>query len=247
MADEKEGTTETIKPTLAALIDEHGLQEEVNTMMADNRRKLTAQNTELVTQLEQLKKNSALTSDEKSELQVKITQLEEQYMSKEELSKRESTKKQKQFETDLNTANDSSKKWEAMYSSSTIDRALYDAAVEADAIHPSQIVTLLQGNTQLVEENGRYSPVVKFNDKSEDGKDVVLDLSPTETLKRMKELTDLHSNLFKSTQTSGVGGTGNAGGSTNHPKFDELMADPVKYAKWRKENPDVDPVSLRKN
>ncbi len=235
-----------IKPTLKSLIAEHGLQEEVNVMMADNRRTLTKQNTDLVTQLEQIKQNSNLTIEERDELQVRITQLEEQYLSKEELAKRESTKQQREFDENLKTANESSKKWENMYSVSTIERAIYDAAIEAEAIHPSQIVTLLQNNTELVENKGNYSPVVKFNDKSEDGKDVVLDLSPVDTIKRMKELTDRFGNLFKGTATSGIGGTGNADGSVSNLALEEIMNDPVKYAKWRKENPDLDFSKLRR-
>lgn len=247
MAEETtETTTEVVKPTLKALIAEHSLQDEVNVMMADNRRTLTKQNTELVGQLEQIKKNANLTIDERDELQVRITQIEEQYLSQEELAKRANNKQEKEWSENLKIANESSKRWESMYSSSTIDRALFDAAVEAEAIHPSQIVTLLKGTTQLVEDEGKYSPVVKFNDKSEEGKDVVLDLSPTETIKRMKELTDRFGNLFKGTATGGVGGIGNADGSVSQPKFDDLMKDPVKYAKWRKENPDLDVSKLRR-
>lgn len=244
------GTTETetetkVKPTLKGLINEHGLQEELNSMIADNRRNLTKQNTELVTQLEQLKKNATLSQEDSDSLQVKITQLEEQYMSKEELAKRESNKQQKQFDTDLQLANSSSKKWENMYSNSTIQRAIYDAAVENGAIHPSQIVTELQGKTQLIEVDGNYCPVVKFNDVDDDGKNVTLDLSPIEAVKRMKELTDRHGNLFKGTQASGLGGSGNTKGSTGQTKLSELMADPEVYAKWRKENPNLDPTELR--
>jgi hypothetical protein len=65
-------------------------------MMADNRRKLTNQNQELVKQLEQLKQNATLTQEQRDELQARITQLEEQYLTKEELIKRESGKREKE-------------------------------------------------------------------------------------------------------------------------------------------------------
>lgn len=235
----------TIKPTLVSLISEHGLQEELNSMIADNRRKLTKQNSELVSQLETLQKNTLLTQEDRDGLQIKITQLEEQYMTKEELSKRENNKQQKQFQTELQVANDNQKKWEGMYSVSTIERAIHDAAVESGAVHPSQVVTLLQGITQLVEEDGNYSPTVKFNDVDEEGKNVTLDLSPSEAVKRMKELTDRYGNLFKGTATGGLGSTGGTKGSTGQTKMSELMASPEVYAKWRKENPNTDPTTLR--
>ena len=212
-----------VKPTLKALIAEHGLQEDLNVMMADNRRTLNKQNTDLVTQLETIKQNANLTIEERDDLQVRITQIEEQYLSKEELAKRESTKQQREFDQNLKAANESSTKWQGMYSDSTIERSIFDAAVETEAIHPSQIVTLLKVDTILVESEGKYSPVVKFNDVDEAGKNVVLELSPIEALKRMKELTSQHGNLFKGVKQGGVGGTGNADGSnSNLPSLEEL-------------------------
>jgi hypothetical protein len=244
--------TSPVKPKLSDLIAEHELQDELNTMMAANRKKLTQQNQELVKQLEQIKQNSQLTQEERDGLQVRITQLEEQYMSKEELSKRESQKQQKEFEGKLNNTQQELEQWRNMYSSSTIERALQDAAIEGKALHPSQIVDLLRGRTQLVEvlENGqptgKYQTLIKFNDVNEDGENVTLDLSPTDTIKRMKELTDKYGNLFEGTATGGVGGSRGADGSGPSPKLDDLVSDPVKYAEWRKNNPDLDISKLRR-
>ena len=236
-----------VKPKLADLITEYDLQDEVNAMMSQNRKKLTTQNAELVTQLEELKRNSALTSEQKDELSVRITQLEEQYLTTEELSKRETNKQQKEHSELLTKSEKTSNRWKELYSSSTIDRALQDAAVEGEALHPSQIVDLLSTKTQIAEviENGqttgRYLATVKFNDVDADGKNVVLDLSPQDAIKRMKELTGRFGNLFKGTSTGGVGGSGGVDGSTQpRQKLQDLLDDPVKYAKWRKENPDLD-------
>jgi hypothetical protein len=240
-----------VKPKLTDLITQHGLQEELNAMMAENRRKLTQQNTELVTQLEQLKQNTHLTQEQRDELQARITQLEQQYLTKEELAKRESQKVQKDYETQLNTIKQDNERWKNMYSSSTIERSLQDAAIEGEALHPGQIVDLLRGRTELNEvlENGRptgrFAPVIKFNDTTEEGKNVVLELAPGDAIKRMKELPDKYGNLFKGTATSGIGGSRGADGSAPSPKLNDLMKDPVKYAKWRKENPDLDLTKLR--
>lgn len=255
MADDNAGdaskVTPPVKPKLTDLIQEHGLQDDLNKMMAENRRNLTQQNQELVTQLEQLKQNTRLTQEERDELQVRITQLEEQYMSKEELAKRESTKQQKQYEDKVKTITQESEQWRTLYSSSTIDRSLQDAAIEGEALHPSQIVDLLRSKTQLTEvlENGhptgRYTTVVKFTDINEDGQEVVLELSPSDAIKRMKELTDKYGNLFKGTATSGIGAARGADGSTPPPKLQDLINDPVKYAEWRKKNPELDFSKLR--
>lgn len=254
MADENNNNEggENTKPTLKDLITEHGLQDELNNMMADNRRNLTKQNQDLVNQLEQLKQNTRLTQDERDDLQSRINQLEEQYMSKEELAKREAAKAQKQYEQNIKNVTEERERWQNMYTSETIDRSLQDAAVEGEALHPTQIVEILRNKTQLVEgieegkPTGRYHPVIKFNDKNEDGQPVVLELSPVDAIKRMKELPELYGNLFKSTATSGLGESSAGGELMKSPSFNELMKDPVKYAEWRKKNPDLDITKLRR-
>jgi hypothetical protein len=239
---------------LADLIKDNPIyQDELNNMMASNRKKLTQQNTELVTQLNQIKQKANLTQEERDELQSRITQLEEQYMTKEELAKRESQKQQKDFESQLIKSSEESKKWQQMYTNATIERSLLDAASEGEALHPSQLVELLRGKTQLIEiidngqPTGNYQPIIKFNDTNEEGQNVILDLSPTDVIKRMKELPDNYGNLFKGTAVGGLGETGNQSGDLrNQPSFKDLMSDPEKYAKWRKENPNLDVSKLRR-
>lgn len=241
----------TPKPKLTDLIKEHNLQDDLNAMMAENRRKLTQQNSELVKQLEEIKRNAALTNEQRDELQGRITQLEEQYMTKEELAKREKDKQAKEYESKLQQTVEQSEQWKGLYTSSTIDRALQDAAVVGEAIRPSVIVDLLRSKTQLTEvmENGqptgRYTPIVKFNDIGENGENVILDLSPEEAIKRMKELPDDYGFLFKGTATSGIGSARRADGSAPAPRLQELLKDPEKYAKWRKENPNLPVDQLR--
>ncbi len=236
--------TETSKPDLANLVKEHGLQDQLNAMMAENKRTLTKQNQELVNQLESIKSQYNLTAQEKEELQGKIDQLQEQYMSKEELAKRQQDKLQKDYNKQLEDTKQQSEFWRTQYATSTIQRSLQDAALEAEA-YPHQIVDMLGSKTQLVEildegkSTGKYKPVVKFNDKDGDGNPVTLELTPAEALKRMKELPDLYGNLFKGTATSGLGATGNSNNKAGSITIEDLK-DPVKYAKWRKENPDLD-------
>jgi len=223
-------------------------QQELNVLMADNRRKLTQQNQDLVKELEGIKRNSMLTQEERDNLQARITQLEEQYMTKEELAKREVTKQQKDYEQKLQEVSQKQELWQKLYTNETIDRALQDSAVNNKAERPWQIVDMLRAKTQLVEDldeagnpTGRYVPIIKFNDITEDGKDVVLDLSPDAALKRMRELPEKYGNLFQGTKTSGLGESNNGYGTgTRQPALTEVMSDPAKYAEWRKKNPDLD-------
>jgi predicted RNase H-like nuclease (RuvC/YqgF family) len=246
----EDGNTETL--TFSEIIEKHGFQEDLNKMMAENRRNLTKQNQELMDQLGKVKDQFKGTADEKQELEAKIEQLQEQYMTKEELAKREASKQQKQFQQELENAAKERDTWKGMYTSETIDRTLQDAAIQGEAMHPDQIVAMLKNATylkEILEEGqvtGKYASVIKFNDIDEDGKPVVLELTPSDAIKRMKELPEKYGNLFKGTATGGLGessGTGKAG--TGQVTLEQLK-DPVKYAKWRKENPDLDLSNVRR-
>ena len=143
-------------------------------------------------------------------------------------------------------------KWANLYSTETVRRELQDAAIEGEAIHAEQIVDILGPKTHLSEavdstgqRTGKYQTIVKFTDVNSDGEPVVLELTPSDTIKRMKEIDKYH-NLFKGTARGGLGGTAGGTSSITKESFKELLNDPAKYAKWRKENPDLDISKLRK-
>lgn len=242
------------KPTLEVLIKKHGLQEELNTMMSTNRKGLSQKNQELVSQLTQLRDEASLTTQQKDELEVRIEELQTQFMGKEELIKRDAGKAAKDHAKKMEEITSEAKKWQGLYVTSTTQRALLDAAVVGEAIAPAQIVAMLGQSTHIVEElndagqgSGKYKTVVKFNDTNDGGDSIVVDLSPSDAIKRMKELSDMYGNLFKGDASGGLGGGAGAGGKKElPPKLSEILSDPVKYQKWRKENPDLDISKLRK-
>ena len=242
------------KPSLKKLIEKHGLQDELNTIMATNRKTLTQKNQELVTQLTQLRETATMSTQAKEELEARIDELQTQYMSKEELAKRETANLSKSHEANINKLTGETKKWQDLYATSTVERSILDAAIGGEAIQPSHLVTMLGQNTHIVEEldaagqgKGKYKTIVKFNDIDSDGNPVTLDLSPKEAIKRMKELPDQFGYLFKGDATGGLGaGGGGTGKGERPPKLQELLDDPVKYAEWRKKNPDLPIEKLRK-
>lgn len=216
-------------------------QEELNKMMADNRRKTTQENKELKDMLNQLQNQSQMTEQEKEELSQRLEELEKKNLTQEELTKRELAKAQKEHATQLKTAQDSSEFWKANYTQATIARSLQDAAIEHKAVSPEQIVILLAGSTRLKEtEDNNFAPVVDFNDVDDDGKAITLEMSPTDAVKRMVELPDKYGNLFQGNSSSGIGGDSGTGGRS--PKVD--LKDPEQYMKWRKENPGKDPMEV---
>lgn len=245
---------EQTKPKLADLIKEHNLQEELNSMMAENRKTLTKKNADLIEQLQNLRDQATMSTQAKEELEARIEELQTQYMSKEELTKREAEKASKNHAKEIEKITGEAQKWQNLYATSTTQRALMDAAIAGEALPQAvaQIGAILGPNTQIVEEvddtgqgRGSYKTVVRFNDIDADGNPVILNLTPTDTIKRMKELPNLYGNLFKRDAAGGLGATGGATGSEIAPKLKELVKDPKKYQEWRKNNPDLPIEKLR--
>jgi len=230
-----------------------GAQDELNKMMSDNRKKLTTQNQELMGQLTTIKDQFSGTAQQKEELEAQIEQLQNQFLTKEELSKREQEKNKKEHVKLLEKVTKEADSWKNRYTQSRISRELLDAAVGAKSINPDVIVDMLGGKTHLAQSlvdgqpNGNYEVRVKFSDSDEDGNPVTLDLPPEGVLKRMAELTDKYGHLFESTATSGLNANSSRGGdSTPQAALSAIMNDPVAYAEWRKKNPDLDFSKLRK-
>jgi hypothetical protein len=197
-------------------------------------------------QLQQLLASQSLTAEERSNLENQLEDLRKQFRTKEEQAKIEKKELQTRFETDLDEAKKAAVHWENKYKSSTIKRALQDAATQEDAFKPSQVVTLLLEHTKLVEatdENGKglgkLIPMVDLPDvEAETLKPIVTQRTPEDAVKRLKELDP---NLFKANIVAGVGGSSATGGTTpgSDGKVDAKDLTPAQYAKLRKENPEA--------
>ena len=227
-------------------------QDELNKMMSENRKKLTQQNTDAIAELTKLKDQVKMSSQQKIDLELKINELEESFLSKDELAKKTVAKQVKEHQQLVDKLTTERDDWRGRHSIATTTRALQDAAIAEEAISPNQIVAMLGQTTHLVEaieDSGKatYKIAVKFNDTDDDGKSIISDLSPVEAVKRMKELPALYGNLFKGTAKGGVGGEAGAeGGDSKQLKLEEITNDPEKYREWRKENPDLDTSKLRR-
>lgn len=247
------GDTGTVEPkTLKEYLKTvNGAQDDLNKMMSDNRKQLTKQNQELVTQLNTVKDQFNGTAQQKEELEERIESLQNQFLTTEELAKKDKDKFKKDYEKTINKSNEERDTWKNRYTESRVQRELLDAAVGGKAISSDVIVDMLSGKTHLASKlvdgqpDGNFEVKVKFSDTDEEGNPITLDLTPEGTIKRMMELPK-YGHLFESTATSGMGATSSMGSAGNkQPAFKALMEDPVAYAKWRKENPDLDVSKLR--
>lgn len=194
-------------------------QEEVNAMIAKERKADREAKQKLTEQLEAIQASKSLTEQEKDALAQQIEDLKTQYMSKEEIAIREKKKLEEKLGKERDDAINASKSWQKRYADSTIQRALMDAAVANEAFAPTQMVAILSQSSKLVEKmdeegkpTGEYETIVKFEDVDKDGKKKIVELPANEVVKRMKELPELYGNLFKNNVIPGMGGNNGKGG-----------------------------------
>jgi hypothetical protein len=206
-------------------------QEDINTLLAEDRRKHAAKLKALEETLQGTLKTSQMTQQQRDELEVSMEDMRKQFLSKEQQALMEKQTIESNYKKELEAEKAARKAFETKFVDSTISRSLADAAIDNGAFSADQIVALLRPHTKLIND----VPVVDFNDKhAETGEPIITQMSPAAAVKRMKELAEVHGNLFKSNVVSGVGGSS---GTANPGKIDMRKLTPQQYAKLRRENP----------
>lgn len=196
-------------------------QEQVNTMLADQKRKIQTKTNDTIKQLENLKKTSNLTKSEKETVEKQLTSLRSTMETEKQRAVREKAAQKNEYETRIATLTADRDKFNSLYTNSTIKRSIADAAEGNKAIHSTQIEAILNPNTTLVEDvdsegnaTGLMKASVKFQDVDKDGNALTVSYTPAEAVKRMTEMPQ-YANLFESTNVGGAGrkndNTGNTG------------------------------------
>ena len=219
-------------------------QEDVNRLLAADRRKADDKMKKTLDELEAQRAKSSLSASERADLDTTIETLQNSLMTEKELTAKENAKSKKVNEKILKEVSDSRDQWQSLYTESTIERAIVDASSlgKNKAFNNSQIVAILKPNTRLVEElkdgekTGKLVPMVKFSDTDKDGKPVTLDLAVSAAVKRMREL-DEYANLFEGDGPGGMGKTNTSKGTQLDESAVAQMAkgDPGAYRKARKD------------
>lgn len=229
-------------------------QADVNRFLADDRRKHEARYKKLEQTMQNQLKNAQLNAGERQKLQQELDDLQASFRTREQQAEYERKKAQQQYESQLKETQERAQRWETLFRSEKIDRSLLDAA-GSDAFNPTLIVDLLRPVTDLKEETnedgeptGKLVPMVNFNDIDEKTGEPIKTLrTPTEAVKRMKELPQVYGGLFKSNVVSGVG-AGSAEGTVGKTgKVDVTKLSPEQYRKLREENPQALGLSPRRN
>jgi len=182
-------------------------------------------------------------------LQENLDTIQGQLRSREQQAAQEKKELETSFQNKLATAERRAEIAEVRWRSSTIERALQDAAIEHEAYSTRQVVTLLTGMTKLVESvdertgkpNGQFKVMVDFPDKdATTGEEVMTSKTPSEAVKRMTELPEFQ-NLFRKNVVSGIGGNSAIGGLTpgSNGRIDVRNLTHEQFLKVRAENPEL--------
>jgi hypothetical protein len=213
-------------------------QDQVNAFLAKEKKAWQSQQQQLAAQLEQYRTSEGTTKERAAELETQIEELKKQYMTKEELAAEDSKKKEKQFTTQVQTLQSERDQWQGLFTKNLVTSGLKSAAAETEAYNADQIVTLLSGQTKVVQvlkdgkPTGEFETKVAFPTVSKDGEPIILELTPVEALKKMKEMPEKYGNLFKSGVQGGLGG-GNNGPSGGPVTLEQASKDPEAYRKNR--------------
>lgn len=216
-------------------------QDEVNKMVATERRKNEEKTKKIIGELETLKKSRNLTEQEQQHLSKRIEELQDQLLTKEQLAQKDKEKLQKEYTSTISQLETERDNWKSRFEKALVINAIHKASEEHEALDTSQIIALIQVQSprvvQELDENGvpkdSFVPRVKMQDTdTKTGKEVTLDLTISEAVKRMKEKTE-NFNLFKSTVNGGLGlGSGAGRSDSDAPP----IHDPAAYRKWRQKH-----------
>jgi len=196
-------------------------QEDVNRIVAADRRKLEEALKKTEKQYQDLLASQNLTEQERKALQANLEMVQGQLRSKEEQLLLEKKQMEETYAGKLQEIEKKASWFETLYRDSTIERALQDAAVKHEAWSPSQVVTLLRGQTKMLEETdprtgkltGRYKPVVEMQAlNTTTGEIETKTYTPEDAVKKMKDTPDTWGNLFRSGVVSGIGAGTATGG-----------------------------------
>lgn len=186
----------------------------------------------------------ALTEDERDSLTSRLEELQRANRTKEEQAKIEKRELEDKYKKRIEELEQRVAESDLRYETSTIERALMDAANKHDAYESSQIVTILKGHTKLikpVDEQGNVLagglvPRVDLPDKKDDGESYISNRTPEDAVERLKVLMP---NLFRANVASGVGGSSTTGGVTPGAdgQIDVTKLSPEQYRELRAKDP----------
>jgi hypothetical protein len=214
-------------------------QEQVNTMLAEDRRKSQTKLVQMEATLTELSSNETLSKEQRTALETQLADVQTQLRTKEQQAALDKKKLEESAATDKQKAAIETEVWRNRYTGEKITREIRDAAMANKAFNPTQIDALLKPTAKLVDvlgddqkPTGEMVVKILFNDVDDKGSPVNVELLPAEAVKRMTELPEKYGNLFEGTLK---GGTGSHGSDGKGKGLDISKLPPGEYQRLRRE------------
>jgi hypothetical protein len=202
--------------------------------------------TGLVEEINNLKKISNLTNEEKQGLEDRVAGLTQTLRTKEEQAADEIRQVKTEFTEQITSLSGERDQWRDRFSNLSITNALTTACVTPgqEAINPEVVVSLLAQKSALEEAldaegkpTGQLVPFVNLDTLDKDKNPITLKLSPAEAVKKMAS-DNRFMHLFKGSGSGGIGGQGGHGAAGDQESLrQELLNDTEKYIKFRTDHP----------
>lgn len=209
-------------------------QEHMNKLLATERRKGQDATKKVAEELKVIQQRSDLTKQEREDLDARVTTLQDELLTKEELAKQEAKKSTNKHEKEVETLTNERDTWMKRFREGTIKTDIVNACSNKDhqAINVDQVIAIIEPQTQLIEEvdddgkeTGNFVTRTKFKTVDDKGKSVTLTLNVGEVVKKMAG-DDKWFNLFEHTGTGGLGGRQGKTGKGDISDADLAKSDP---------------------
>ena len=208
-------------------------QEHINSLLAEERRKQQESLQKAVAEVTALRTRVKLSDSERKDLDKRLEVIQQETLTKGELSKREHEKALNKLQTERDDVTKDRDSWKTRFVDTQINNTIMQAATSGKAYNPRQFLAILKPQTQLEEvcdsegnPTGDFVPKVTFQDVDKEKKPITLKLSVEDALKRMADM-DEFANLFAN---EGSGGLGHRSpGSHQDTDITALASDAKKY------------------
>ncbi len=209
-------------------------QEEVNALLATDRRK---HQTKIDALQEQVNSVKNLTAQEREAFEQQIETWKRESMTVQERAAHDKEQVEATAKKRVADAEATSKRWREKFESQTVQGALEDAAHKAGCFSPDQIHKLLGPATKVIVSADGKTHSIETTVEDADGKPVTT--TPREALKVLQANPQKWGNLFKSGVVAGIGSGSGAGTPSGTGKIDPRKLSMQQYLEIREKNPQL--------
>ncbi len=217
-------------------------QRDVDEIVVKRNKTLRAEYEKLESNYTGLLQQANLSSEQRAKLESDLENVQAQLRTKEQQIEHERRKAAEKHQTEVEKVSKERDHYKNMFETSTVERAITDAALMHDGFNSEIFIALLAPKAKMVEETdklgaktGKLVPQIEWAVKDDAGGQTMVRKSPAEIVELMKDDSERYGNMFKSNVARGVGsgtaaGSGNPGqvGAVNHKKITD-----AEYMKLR--------------